>query len=103
VSKIITMDNNNNETRLFPYLICELKVRIGGGFLSWRELLESQLYNEALAEKANDGKIWVIVFKGFEICIFKFDVFKFVNDGPFKNFEPLNLNSKSKKYLDLIY
>lgn len=99
VFEIITDSSSTNID--IPYFLVEVKSRAGA---SWNKLLE-QLWTQADIGKQDNGRLWVMGQKGLEICIFKFDLLKFMNDPePFKNFEPLNLRDYTEedlKHLDI--
>ncbi len=89
---------NNNTYKLQIHAVVEIKSKVGD---SWNKLLE-QLYNQADVAKNAEGRLWAIGQKGFEICIFKFDVLKYQGQNPdrYTNFEPLNLSHLSEAELD---
>lgn len=52
--------------------------------------MDGQLWNQADSFKDfNSGRIWVIGLIGYEVCVFKFDILRYSNRGPYENFNPL--------------
>ena len=90
--------NRDNNYALDVHIVVEVKSKTGH---SWFKLLE-QMYPQAEVAKNSNGKLWAIGQKGFEICIFEFNVRKFEGQDPdcFTNFKPLNLNNFSEPELD---
>lgn len=80
------------------HAVVEIKSKTGD---SWSKMLE-QMWNQADVAKDDDGRLWAIGQKGLEICIFKFDVLKYMNQEPdcYTNFEPLNLSNLNTVQLD---
>jgi hypothetical protein len=80
-----------------PRIVVEIKSKTGK---SWGELLE-QMWSQADAAKATNGRLWAIGQKGFEICFFTFDISKFNGQIPpyCTNFEPLNLRNLTEQNL----
>lgn len=61
--------------------------------------MSDQAWEQADLVKNPNGRIWVIIQRDFELCIFKFDVTHFTSNGDFVNFKPLNLHRFSEKDL----
>lgn len=57
-----------------PRLVYEAKPYAGKG---WNKLMTDQVWDEADSNKNQEGRIWVLVQRGFEVCFFEFDVNKF--------------------------
>lgn len=71
--------------------------------ISWKKLCDNQLWEQADANKNDDGRLWVIGQIGFQVCVFNFDVLDQRNrDNPFEHFTPLNLNKFSIQDLDYL-
>ena len=79
-------------------IVVEVKSKRGQ---SWFQLLE-QMWNQADKCKDSNGKFWAVGQKGLEICVFRFNVFKFCDQEPdyFTHFKPLNLDNLSQPALD---
>lgn len=73
-------------------IMYEAKTLAGKG---WNALMEDQVWEQSDARKNPDGRLWVIVQRGFEICIFKYDSRRFYNWSNFRNFKPMNLKGLS--------
>lgn len=60
------------------------------------------MWDQAEVAKNSEGWLWAIGQKGLEICFFKFDVKKFVDQDPdcYTHFEPLNLSKLNTTQLD---
>ena len=73
------------------YAVIEVKSRRGQ---SWGQLLE-QLWNQADKAKGSSDRLWAIGLKGFEICVFKFNINEWENTDPefWINFKALNLSN----------
>lgn len=61
-----------------------------------------QLWEQADSHKNEEGKLWVIAQIGFEMCVFNFNVTKYVKRGDFEHFSPLNLNNWSTQDLEFM-
>lgn len=69
------------------------------GKVSLQVLIDDQVFKEAEGLCVNN-KIWVICNRGLEICIFRFDLTRFVYPGAsstFDHFQALNLNNWSEE------
>lgn len=65
------------------------------GVISWHNLVEGQLWNQADSLELN-GKLWVIALRGLEMGVFRFNHVDFPDDtDTYTNFSPLNLNNFS--------
>lgn len=62
------------------------------------------MYKQADVAKKNSGRLWAIGQKGFEICIFRFDVLNYMDQDPdcYTKFNPLNLSNLTEPQLDLL-
>lgn len=79
-----------------PRIMYEAKKHAGTG---WEKLMKEQAWEQADSVKNENGRIWVIIQRGFELCVFKFDILRFNGRGDFTNFKPLNLNGFSESDL----
>jgi len=96
----INTNRNNNYGVLTYWLLAEIK---NHGAISWWNLMQNQLWNQADAAKNAAGKFWVIGQIGFEVCFFKFDVLNYPSHSDkYTNFEALNLNNLTTIDLDLL-
>ena len=71
------------------------------GARGWNYIFKNQIWEQTDATKNPNGRNWALVLKGFEVCVFWFDVTMYTDRGDFENFKPLNLNNWSEQ--DLIY
>lgn len=82
------------------HVLVEIKRPVSSGGLSWHKLLE-QGWDQADSAKNTDGKLWFIGQRGFEFCVFRFDVFNYPsNIEGYTNFMPLNLHNWTKQDFD---
>lgn len=80
--------------RSLTHVLVEIKRPVSSGGVSWNKLLE-QGWDQADSAKKSNGRLWFIGQRGFEFCVFKFDVLNYPStpetDG-YTNFMPLNLH-----------
>ena len=85
--------NLDNTSRFYgnriPYIMYEAKTHAGTG---WEKLMMEQVWEQADSTKNPKGRIWALVQRGFEVCVFKFDSAHYTHSYNFYNFKPLNLN-----------
>ena len=69
---------------------------------SWHWLLDQMRDQANVARDDNTEKVWAIGVKGFEICVFLFELGTYLKQKPscFDNLEPLNLNNFNTVQLD---
>lgn len=87
-----------NPTKLHIHALVEIKSKSGD---SLNKLLE-QMYSQCDVAKNDQGRLWAIGQKGFEICFFRFDVLKYGEQQPdyYTNYEPLNLSNPTEPELN---
>lgn len=102
VSEIDTTEPNYGVS--YPYLNVEVKrPRV----MSWKKLLDDQLHKQCDINCGNNprqtnGKLWAMGQKGFEICLFLFDIhinLNLDNYTQFKAINPSNLTVATLKSL----
>lgn len=83
-----------------PHVLVEIKRPVSSGGVSWHVLL-NQGWDQADSAKNPDGKLWFIGQRGFEFCVFRFDVLRYPSniDG-YRNFMALNLHNWTKQDFD---
>lgn len=67
--------------------------------VSWWTLMKKQLWGLSYVLKNDTGQMWVIAQIGMEICIFHFDITKYLYPGhkTYTNFSPLNFHNFSNE------
>lgn len=89
----------------YPYLNVEVK---RPAIISWKKLLDDQLHrqcdnNSANNARQNNGRLWAMGQKGFEICLFLFDIHSHLNldnYNQFKAVNPRNYTADDLRHLD---
>ena len=68
--------------------------------ISWELFITRNVRELAQRVKNSAGKCWIVAFKGFETCLFRYDINNYKDRGDFRNFEPVNLQNWKKNELD---
>ncbi len=103
VSEISTAPSDYGQ--IYPYLNVEVKKP---AIISWKKLLDDQLHkqcdnNSNNNARQNNGRLWAMGQRGFEICLFLFDIHKNVNLDNYTQFtavNPWNFSADDFDHLD---
>lgn len=81
----------------YPYLNVEVK---RAAIISWKRLLDDQLHKQCDINSANNarqtnGRLWAMGQKGFEICLFLFDIHSNLSLNNYNQFKAVNPRNHS--------